>query len=121
MLEEIDWDQLREWREYDELEPLGDRGAELRLARTMALTMNIHADTKKHGVFDPLDYLLPTFWDDPAAAEAKPGARRAGSGTLGAHDVAGWDAFFAGAKRFARDPRAKSLDAAIAAAEVEKL
>jgi len=113
MLDEISWEQFVEWQEFFRLEPFGYAVEEIRLARLLSHTATLVAGGRRGGgAFSALDFLPQALVDDHDEAPARQPQRRslptgdaAGGDRLGSHDRAGWDAFFADAKRFAADKK----------------
>ncbi len=67
LLSSISSRQLTEWMAYDQLEPFGERRADLRMAILASLIANANRDPdKRREPFSPADF-MPRFESEPQA------------------------------------------------------
>jgi hypothetical protein len=65
MLREITWQQLEEWKTFQELEPFDTERADYHSAQVVQALWNIHRDMKTNPNGWPIENFLLTFGDTP--------------------------------------------------------
>lgn len=62
MLQEMSWEQFREWMYYAEVEPFGEERGDLQAGIVASVIANVNRDPKKGKPFSPGDF-MPRFLD----------------------------------------------------------
>lgn len=81
-LETISWDQLKDWLEFVEDEPIGEEREDLRTGALMTAMYNMNIDTKDKGPLKSHRYISGWGEDRVHALVLRPEAGEKGSGNV---------------------------------------